>query len=399
MTSEPDRPDGACACGDCLQRSRLLAELIVPLDYCARDPSRLLDVLALADENLIAALGGRRRAELEATLRQRPDPPDATAAACPGGAGAGASGAACRHDPRYPRRMLDARAPRLLFASAGAEQMVELASAPVVAVFGSAHPSDYGAEVAGSIAAGLAVCGVSVATVLVGGVAESARLAVAGVGARQLAIAPDGLAAGTARGRRSENCCVLAELPPEVRGRTFGAVSALRTLVVLGQVILCVEARASARELLAAKLAASFDRPVAAVPGRVTSPWSAGPNALLQGGAELARSAEDVLALLPASDRGAANARRAPLRGVLEPRLQSLLERVAGGRDTLARLCEDERDPGAILHALSELELLGLLGRGEGGCYVPRCSPGEDPTCNETSRFVLKQRPCAADDC
>jgi DNA processing protein len=255
--------------------------------------------------------------------------------------------------------------------------MCELAGAPVVAVFGSARPSDYGAEVAGSLAAGLAVCGVTVATALTGGVAESARLAVAGTDAGQLAIAPGGLAWGAARGRRSCGCCVLAELPSGVDGRRFGVLAAQRTLVALAHVVVCVEARASERELLAARLAGSFGRPVAAVPGRVTSPWSAGPNALLQGGAALVRSAEDVLALLPGSAPSAgASVRRASLQPGLGRRLQSLLERVAAGRDTPARLCDGESDPDAILHALSELELLGLLARGEGGSYVARCSPG-----------------------
>ena len=56
------------------------------------------------------------------------------------------------------------------------------------------------------------------------------------------------------------------------------------------------------RELAAARVAASLDRPVAAVPGRVTSRSSCGSNALLRDGARLVRDASDVLDLLGGVD-------------------------------------------------------------------------------------------------
>ena len=44
---------------------------------------------------------------------------------------------------------------------------------------------------------------------------------------------------------------------------------------------------------------------------------------------------------------------------------------VAAGKDTPERLMDGRGDAGDVLLALSELELMGLLARGDGGRYVP----------------------------
>jgi hypothetical protein len=52
--------------------------------------------------------------------------------------------------------------------------------------------------------------------------------------------------------------------------------------------------------------------------------------------------------------------------------LKATLERVDAGRDTPDKLITWGEDAGELLLALSELELMGLLTRGDGGRYVPR---------------------------
>jgi hypothetical protein len=49
-----------------------------------------------------------------------------------------------------------------------------------------------------------------------------------------------------------------------------------------------------------------------------------------------------------------------------------VLENVGAGMDTPQKLIGDGAEPGALLQALSELELMGLLARGDGGRYVAR---------------------------
>jgi predicted Rossmann fold nucleotide-binding protein DprA/Smf involved in DNA uptake len=59
----------------------------------------------------------------------------------------------------------------------------------------------------------------------------------------------------------------------------------------------------------------------------------------------------------------------------LEPRLQALLEQIGAGKDTLAKLTADANavaEAQETMLALCELELMGLLARGDGGRYVPR---------------------------
>ena len=56
----------------------------------------------------------------------------------------------------------------------------------------------------------------------------------------------------------------------------------------------------------------------------------------------------------------------------LQPRLASVLELVSNGQDTLAKLAASDTHSDDIAVVLTELELCGLLSRGDGGRYVPR---------------------------
>jgi predicted Rossmann fold nucleotide-binding protein DprA/Smf involved in DNA uptake len=112
---------------------------------------------------------------------------------------------------------------------------------------------------------------------------------------------------------------------------------------------------------------------------------------MLMEGASLVRGARDVLELLgPLGGSGVAPATAStglagpasnPLAGLgsdplagLTTGLRATLERVGAGCDTPDRLARAGEDPAAVLLALTELELLGLVIRGDGGRYVP-CEP------------------------
>ena len=84
---------------------------------------------------------------------------------------------------------------------------------------------------------------------------------------------------------------------------------------------------------------------------------------------------EDVLELLGdrhdlTPDRRASRTPQA--RRELSARLTAVLELVGSGSDTPDELEEHVSDPGDVLLALSELELMGLLVRGDGGRYLRR---------------------------
>jgi hypothetical protein len=91
-----DTRSSPAACSSCVRRSWLLSELGPSLDYHAADGARLMQLLELGDEELIKALGGRRRAALKARHAQL----DTSAIRPVGGVQA-----VCRHDRRYPRAL------------------------------------------------------------------------------------------------------------------------------------------------------------------------------------------------------------------------------------------------------------------------------------------------------
>jgi DNA processing protein len=358
----------------CERRAWLLGALSGPLDLQSRDRWRMLEALALEDVELIDALGGARKASLHAEHREF----------APRRAARGVSvERLCRHDDRYPPRLRSAGAPAMLNVLGGAARLASLARNPAVAVLGTKHASDYGMQTARSLTRGLALSGVTIATALDGGVAASARRGAADVGASGIAVCGSGLQAVPRAARGALHACVAAEgcvvseLPDELGGRRWGQLAALRTVVALASAVVVVEARDTAEEMLGPALARSSSIAVAAVPGRVSSPLAAGPHALLRGGARLVRCPEDVLDLLCESgavDAASVRAEPSASFATSDPRARTMLDRVAAGWDTVERLMSVEDDFERTLATLSELEVLGLLVRGDGGRYVPRCS-------------------------
>jgi len=363
------------ACSDCRRRSWLLGELSAILDLNCRADGRLFELLALDDHKLIQALGGRRRAELQQSYaRFRADRLRHTCEVAE----------LCMHDRRYPCELSAAGVWEMLHVAGGLERLHELTRRPVVAIVGTTRASDYGRATASDIARGLAASGVTVAGPLSAGVAAAALAGALEGGGGTLVVSGSGLDVASATRRRALHSqlmhggCAVSALECSVDGRRWGVASAERMLAALATVTLVVEAHERPRELAAARIARSLDRTVAAVPGRVTSPAASGCHALLRDGALLVRDAADVVELLYEA-RG-----RAPTRPAapgasdrpeveLEPRLRMVLERVGAGEDTPGRLAGGH-DAAEVLCALSELELLGLLSRGDGGRYVVRTS-------------------------
>jgi DNA processing protein len=360
--------NGACVL--CLRRSWLLSELSGPLDYCARDRQRLIELLALEDEDLLHAVAGRRRDELRAryeTFGAHELPP------------APAVEAICRHRRGYPRALGDAGAPRMLNVVGGTERLQKLTTAPVVAILGSRKASDYGIETARSLGRALAASGVTVTSGLVDGIALAAHRGALEASGRTVAVMGGGLGVSCPvrmRGlseRLMGRGCVVSELPRDCRGRRWGQLASERIVVGLAALTVVVEAEDTPGDLAAARIARALGRTLAAIPGRVSSPLSRGTHALLMDGAKLLRGPADALELLSgigcrAQARARANDERT--HPELEPRLTAILERVASGADTPDRLTSTGMNPCEALLALSELELMGLLSRGHGGRYV-----------------------------
>ncbi|HXB63438.1 MAG TPA: DNA-processing protein DprA [Solirubrobacteraceae bacterium] len=365
------------ACHRCLRRAWLLAQLSARLAYRARKPERLLEALELNDEQLVRALAGRRKEELLTAHAQF------TAAQLPPVDGVERI---CRHHTRYPARLYGERAPATLHVAGGVARMHELLRRPTVAIVGTRRASDYGMEVAYSLARDLAASGVTVVGGFAEGVAAAAHqgaLRAGDGGVNTVTVMAGGVdraspASWRALHRRIvANGCALAELPCGSAVRGWCHVAQARIVVALAQLVIVVEAHERPAELLPARLAAAAGTKIAAVPGRVCAPAAAGPHLLLrEEGALMVRGVYDVLDALHGVDAPDGIGEQLPMLApaVGSGRARSVWEEVGAGNDTVEKLtasaCLEGEDPRELLVALAQLECRGAVVRGDGGRYV-----------------------------
>jgi DNA processing protein len=355
---------GEGACLACLRRSWLLGALNGRLGYRGRDPERLLQLLELPDEQLIAAVGGRWKTELVAQHAQlaAPQVPTTTGVL-----------RLCRHDPRYPRALATgASSPQLVHVAGDVTRMQQLLAQPAVAIVGTRHASDYGMEVAHGLARGLAASGITVVSGLADGIPAAAHQGALRAQGPTLTVTAGGVDVAHPASWRALHRhiaaagCALAELPCGCAPRGWCHIARARIVAALARMVIVVEADERPVELLHARLAQSRGAILAAVPGRVGAPTARGPHLLLREGALLVRDPQDVLdALYGIGERRAPTTRPARDRG-----LQAVLEQVGAGCDTVPKLAARGASAHDALVALAQLELSGAVARGDGGRYV-----------------------------
>jgi DNA processing protein len=356
-------------CPRCSRRDWLLERLSARLDFRTRDLPRFWRLLELPDRELIEAIGGRRRDELHAAYAQYE----------PGSAHAGAGvQRMCRHNHAFPLRLRNnPLAPHTLCLRGGSDRLAEMLAEPVVAIVGTRRASDYGMETARGLARGLAAAGVTVASGLCDGIPVAVHLGALEANGKTLTVMAGGVehcspawcAALYRRLRRVG--CAISETPSHMRPRHWCVPARVRTLALLAQLVIVVEAEERPWELACASVAQMLDRKIAAVPGRVNSPVSRGTNALLVDGARLVRNPQDALDALYGADTREVPDTPTEASAKLDPRLRAILELVGAGRDTVAKLIADGARSADVELALVELELSGLIVRGDGGRYLP----------------------------
>ena len=157
-------------------------------------------------------------------------------------------------------------------------------------------------------------------------------------------------------------------MPPEFVPFKWGFPARNRIISGLADLTIVVEAAERSGSLITAEMAQDAGRVVAAVPGAVTNPLAAGTNALLRDGAELVRSAQDVLdSLLGPGVRLVAHG---PDPAALAAPLRALLDRLGPRPATPAALLRRGEQADAVVAGLVDLELGGFVRRVPGGAYV-----------------------------
>jgi DNA processing protein len=174
-----------------------------------------------------------------------------------------------------------------------------------VAVVGARRATPYGVEVAERLAGDLAARGVTIVSGFARGVDTAAHRAALAAGGRTIAV----LGAGIDVVYPPENVALAREIiargalvsqfPPGTPPLPYNFPTRNRTLAGLALAVIVVEAAERSGSLITAGFAADLGREVFAVPGKITSPTSAGTNGLLRDGATLVERWSDVVQELP----------------------------------------------------------------------------------------------------
>lgn len=205
-------------------------------------------------------------------------------------------------DADYPERLLAIYDPPAVLAYAG---HLDLLRGPAVGVVGTRTCSDYGRAATAAIVPEVAAAGAAIISGLARGVDGLAHRLAIGAGGHTIAVIGTGLDLCYPREHTAlqqeimRRDLVLSPFPPGTAAKPYHFPQRNRVIAGLCHTLLVIEARERSGSLITAALAADDNRIVAAVPGRICDPQSAGCNALIADGAVPVHGAGDVLRTLP----------------------------------------------------------------------------------------------------
>ena len=206
-----------------------------------------------------------------------------------------------RQDPRYPGLLRETFDPPYVLYCAGDPDVL---NTPSVSIVGSRKPTPYGRNVAEKLSRDIAGCGITIVSGMARGIDSMAHIGALKEG-RTIAVLGSGLENIYPRENRPladkirQNGAVLSEFPLDSKPLGFHFPIRNRVISGLSRALIVIEAAPKSGSLISAKLALEQNREVLAVPGNITSDKSRGTNWLIQSGAKLVMSVQDVLEELP----------------------------------------------------------------------------------------------------
>ncbi len=262
-------------------------------------------------------------------------------------------------------------APPLLYAW-GDHDVLQLEQ---VAMVGSRKASGGGVRTAQLLARELAGAGVCVTSGLALGIDSASHHAALEAGGKTIAVLGSGLANLYPRRNQAlasaiaAQGCVVSEFWPDAPPRPEHFPQRNRIISGLCDAVIVVEAAERSGSLITARYAIEQNRSVFALPGSINNPLSKGCNTLIQQGAQLLNSAEELLAELNVASSICRSATRVP--AASEPPVERLAEVLyqVDFEDTPIDtiISASGQTPQAVLAALSELVLLGRVEQSAGG--------------------------------
>jgi DNA processing protein len=176
---------------------------------------------------------------------------------------------------------------------------------PTVAIVGTRKPTSYGKEVAHTLTYDLAKKGVVIVSGLALGIdsiAHKAALEANGTTLAVLANSVDKIYPRTNQDLADKivtnGGAILSEYEPPTDARDYQFLARNRIVSGLSDAVIVIEAAARSGTLATVAHALEQGKEVFVIPGNITSPLSAGCNALLKQGARVATCAEDILEVI-----------------------------------------------------------------------------------------------------
>lgn len=277
----------------------------------------------------------------------------------------------CPADPFYPPSLLQlGDTPPVLYACG---KKLELLAAPAIAIVGSRNATAQGLCDAESFARALSKAGLTIVSGLAMGIDAAAHrggLAEAGSSIAILGNGPDivyppGNAALASMLERDG--CVLSEFALGAPPLPGNFPRRNRLISGMSKGVLVVEAGIPSGTLSTARLASEQGREVFAIPGSIHSPVSKGCHRLIQHGAKLVQTAQDVL-----EEIGWRRARSDDAHGIeaVAPPCDPVLEALGFAAATLEQLASRTGlDAASLAARMSLLELQGRVVALAGGSF------------------------------
>ena len=251
-----------------------------------------------------------------------------------------------------------------------------------VAIVGTRSPTSLGKLFAFDLAKELAAAGVTIVSGLALGIDTQAHLGALEAGGRTIACL--GTAVDVTYPRTNADLfneiplhgALVSEYEPGTGAMPFRFPRRNRIIAGLSLGVVVVEAGEKSGALITAGWALKHDRPVMAVPGSPRSRVSAGTNRLIQDGAYLVTSAQDVLSFLGQEGEYVPECREdgVPRGRALTFEEGAVLREVQKGALSADQIVDrlNGFSPGKVVSLLSSLEVRGIVEKAAGGKYLAK---------------------------
>lgn len=202
-------------------------------------------------------------------------------------------------DEQYPALLKQTYQPPWVLYAKGDVSLLQ--KQPILSVVGSRHMTEYGAKVIEELFPTLIKSGFIITSGLASGIDAHAHKVSMQLNGRTIGVLGSGFFHMYPKSndylfqQMSHHQLVLSEYPPYTKAERWHFPMRNRIISGISRATLVIEAKSKSGSLITANYAVQEGRAVFAVPGGILSPFFSGTNELIQNGAKLILSAEDII--------------------------------------------------------------------------------------------------------